>query len=85
MEKMMKEQEANNKSLKPHVTNPKYHSLTMRINRLRDKIDLNHELANGTCQDRLNLAKLIRERRRQKSIIPNPGFMRIKYVRYADD
>lgn len=85
MERMIKEQESNNKKLKPHITNPRYHSLTMRINRLKDKINLNHELSNGTWNDRLNLSKLIKERRRLKSIIPNPGFVRIKYVRYADD
>jgi retron-type reverse transcriptase len=31
--------EMNNAGRRPHIVNPKYHKLTMRINRLKPKID----------------------------------------------
>jgi nicotine oxidoreductase len=84
MEKLMKNREDLNENQKPYKTNPQYHVQTMKIHRLRRKIDRTQNF-----DERTNLLKLLKNlrslRRRDKSIIPNPNFVKFKYVRYADD
>lgn len=84
MEKIIKNNEEHSEGLKPYKANPKYHALTMRIHRLRKKID---KTLNTIQRSELlkNFRSLNIERRRMKSILPNPNFVKLKYVRYADD
>ena len=84
MENIITNREELNKSSKPYKANPQYHAQTMKIHRLRKKIDRSCDLT-----ERAGLLKqfktLMSHRRRNKSIIPNPDFVGFKYVRYADD
>lgn len=84
MEKIIADNETNNRGLKPYKTNPKYHAMTMRIHRLSKKIDKTLDI-----EDRKKLLKELRNlkslRRKSKSIIPNDKVFIVKYVRYADD
>lgn len=84
MENFIKNREELNQSSKPYKTNPQYHALTMKIHRLRKKIDRTNDLFERA--DLLKQYKSLRSlRRRSKSIIPNPDCVSIKFVRYADD
>lgn len=75
--------DSENLKLKPFVTNPKYHKLTMRINRLKKKI--NTLTGKDLWIAKSEYVKYVKDRRKIKSIIPNPLVSTIKYVRYADD
>lgn len=84
IEEIKLELDEKNNGLKPSVTNPFYHKLTMRIHRLEKKLD------KGTFEDtprqcRRLIAKLKRQRALLKSTRPNPKYAKIEYVRYADD
>jgi retron-type reverse transcriptase len=81
MQKLVEEREAINGRLKQSVTNPEYHKLTMQISRLNKKIQL-EEKPTGLRKER---ASVLSERRKLKSLIPNPEVVRYKYIRYADD
>lgn len=85
MEAKIEEWERNNKNLKPHVTNPEYHKLTMRISRLKTKIKKLNKLNLTHSSESKDLEKTIIDRRRLKSLLPNPDYKKIRYVRYADD
>jgi preprotein translocase subunit SecA len=80
---MMKRFAIECKNKKPLVPNPIYNKLTMRINRLKKKMSTlsDKDLRNAKHE----YVKTIKDRRRIKSIIPNPLVSRIKYVRFADD
>jgi len=84
MENKTKNREKLNRGLKPYNTNPEYHALTMKIYRLSKKINKTQNVI-----ERINLLKTLKglksNRRRSKSIIPNPNFVKFEYVRYADD
>lgn len=85
IENLMAELNKKNRNVKPYLTNPKYHKLTMRINRLKTKIkDQKLGLLNSSLEIKEYLT-YIRERRKLKSLINNPKYLNIKYVRYADD
>lgn len=84
MENKIKKWEEENMNNSPHLTNPLYHRLTMRINRLSNKIS-KIDKDDGYRQKKLKWVKLIKARRKLKSLIPNPEFRKIRYVRYADD
>lgn len=83
IENMKDQMDTESKNLKPFVTNPNYHKLTMRINRLKKKMNAltGKELWNA----KFEYVKTVKDRRKVKSIIPNPLVSKIKYVRYADD
>lgn len=83
IEQMMKRFAIECKNKKPLVPNPIYNKLTMRINRLKKKMSTlsDKDLRNAKHE----YVKTIKDRRRIKSIIPNPLVSRIKYVRFADD
>jgi len=89
IEKKIREYEDSSKGVKPYLTNPKYHKLTMRIKRLKSKIDSIRSHSVETWPQIKSLKfeyhKFIKERRLLKSMIPNPLITTIKYVRYADD
>lgn len=78
IEELVYRREQENLGKKLYITNPKYHALTMKIYRLRKKKTL------STSEQKI-LRGLGVERRKLKSIIPNPKVIRLKYVRYADD
>lgn len=81
IEKKIKLLEEANKGEVPYIDSPKYHNLEVKIYRLNKKIQ-----KLGNSEDKQKLKRLIDERRKMKSTIPNPKFTaRIKYVRYADD
>jgi hypothetical protein len=84
MEELIKSKEEISKDLKPYSTNPKYHALTMRLHRLKRKLEKTSESIL-----RMEMLKQLRAlttlRRRMKSTLPNVDNIRIKYVRYADD
>lgn len=75
--------------VKPYLTKPKYHNLTMRITRLIKKVSSLkvYGLDKVDIIKKMNLEyyKFIKLIRLQKSIIPNPLSTTIKYVRYVDD
>ena len=79
VQKLILEKEEANPKTKPYITNPKYHAMTMKIYRLKKK---GRTL---TTSDRKKLVENVSQRRKLKSIIPNPKITRLKYVRYADD
>lgn len=70
---------------KPYLTNPVYHSLSMRIFRLNKKIIKLEKEGRSNSLERIKLKTDIKARFRIRSTIPNPLVARIKYVRYADD
>jgi len=85
VEDLIRRMDKKNLGLKPYLANPKYNSLTMRLNRLNKKViklrisGLDYSKAKTEC------SRLIKERRKYKSLIPNPKYTKITYVRYADD
>jgi len=85
MEKCIANLEVISKGLKPYLTNPEYHKYTMRINRLKKKIEEKKASGIKFEQERAEYVELVKTRRKMKSLIPNPAVTRIKYVRYADD
>ena len=80
----IKVHESNSVNKKHLLTNPMYHKLTMRIRRLKTKITDSPD--NPTL---LDLKKLylnnVKERKRIKSLIPNPEVVKLQYIRYAED
>ena len=52
---------------------------------MKKKLILKGELGDKYSEDRRNYLKFIKDRRKLKSIIPNPKYIKIEYVRYADD
>lgn len=88
IEKKIREYEESNLGVKPHLNNPIYHKLTMRIKRLKGTIDSIKLRAKSILMVNALKAEYhqyIKERRLHKSIIPNPLRTTIRYVRYADD
>lgn len=82
--------------LKPYMGNPEYNKYTMprarvaswvaslRINRLKRKISKLKSEKQEYITEKRQLIESIRIRRRLSSLLPNPLFTRIEYVRYAD-
>lgn len=89
IEEKIKEYRDSSSKMTPHLTNPKYHKLTMRIARMKSKMEslrpLGMEYKEQISSLKMEYIKYIKERRLLKSIIPNPTRTVIKYVRYADD
>lgn len=63
------------------IINPAYTKLTGRISRLSKKIETK---VNDSDLKKQKIT-LIKERRRLPNRIPAPGFVKMDYVRYADD
>lgn len=85
MGKLIETTDKKNANLKPNLTNPIYHRLSMRINRLKKKILEKKIKSVNYKEEKKDYLKWVKERRKIKSLIPNPEFMKIRYVRYADD
>jgi predicted PolB exonuclease-like 3'-5' exonuclease len=85
VEEMIKEYERKNADKKPYLPNRQYQSISMRILRLKKKINklnINDDSRSDLIK---NYIKLNKERRLMKSTRFNPEVIRIKYIRYADD
>lgn len=68
-----------------HLVNPKYHALTSRIHRLKKKIIIQKSRGLNIDATKAEFIKALKARRLHKSLIPNPSYTKISYVRYADD
>lgn len=85
MENLSEEYERKSEGQKPYFKSMDYHKLTMAISRSRKKIS-KLKLTNSNFDSlRASCKTLIKLRRRIKSLIHNPEFVKIRYVRYADD
>lgn len=82
---IIKELKEESKDAKPYLKNPEYHKYTMRINRMKKRMNafrtgsVEHNVAKSKYTD------AIKQRRKIKSLLINPNAAKIKYVRYADD
>lgn len=85
MEDLINKYDIKNRELTPHVTNPGYHKLTMRIKRKKIKINNIKLLGENIKDDRAKYRKLVKDRWKISSLLPNKDFIKIRYVRYADD
>lgn len=85
IEEIIKEYNNKSEGIKPSITNPEYHKLTMRISRLNKKIIKLRSTNQDFLPEKREFISLIRKRRNLKSLKPNPDYVKIKYVRYADD
>jgi len=85
VEMLKEEYKKNSQDEKHYLLNPKYRILSSKIQILRARIVTFK--AKGICPEALKVEKLkvMKERNKLKSSIPNPRYMRIEYVRYADD
>ena len=83
LEKLISDREAENEKIKKDSLNPAYSSLTKKMNAIRQEMGL-------LPPDELNslkkkFRKILRERNRLKKRLPNPLWIKLGYVRYADD
>lgn len=85
IETLKKEYDEKSDKKKHYVTNPDHIKLSGKIRNISLKID--RWKKKGICTKILNAEKMIllRSRLGIKSTSPNPEFIRIEYVRYADD
>lgn len=74
----------NGMGIKPYIKSTRYNNLTMQIDRLKKRI-LRSENSDETTIFKARYKKLYKTRRKLKSVIPNPEYVNMKYVRYADD
>lgn len=77
--------ERKNAGLKPHITNREYHKYTMRINRCKNRIMSAKVKDQKYDADKKLYLESIKARRKLRSLLPNPSYCKIRYVRYADD
>ena len=82
IEKLIIDRESLNDK-KKELLNPIYSRLTKQKDMIRK------EMATSSQDDlkdlRKKFRKILRERNRYKKKIPNPSWIRLEYVRYADD
>nr|YP_010121869.1 hypothetical protein KQ509_mgp22 [Monilinia fructicola]QRF72245.1 hypothetical protein [Monilinia fructicola] len=79
-----------NKNSKPYIANTAYNKLTMRISRMKGRLNIIKAKGERHLKSYPELYKKyirdIKDRKRLKSLVPNPKSKpHIKYVRYADD
>ena len=73
-------------NIKPSIYNKTYGRLTHRIRTLKTlRSKLDPKGLYRSSEYRKELKKLLSARRKMKSTWPNPDFLRLEYVRYADD
>ena len=85
VEELMKKLDEHNIGLKPYRVNPKYHNITTRLSRLKKKIQALKQEGKEFIGEKKKFIELVKERKKYKSIIPNPEYIKVRYVRYADD
>lgn len=85
MKALIDKYDKENEGKKPYITNPEYHRYDMRISRLKRKILKLEPRTRSWILARNDYIRAIKARRRLKSVIPNPNFVKVRYVRYADD
>jgi group II intron reverse transcriptase/maturase len=85
VENLKGEFEKSNQDQKHFLINPKHSALSTKVQNLRARI--NRFKSKYICPKALKEDKLkvMQERNKLKSSIPNPNYVRIEYVRYADD
>jgi retron-type reverse transcriptase len=79
VERLKRKEEENNIGLKTFSPNPKYSRMSNQIARTKKNKKMSEEEKKETIR------RLVINRRRFKTSIPNPKYIRIEYVRYADD
>jgi hypothetical protein len=82
IETIIKKKTEENKNCKPTKANTQYQKLTREIKRIREKQTGNYKTDREL---RILIRKKVKERRKLRSTIPNPDFVKVAYVRYADD
>lgn len=97
MDQLINQLDKQNEAIKPYIKSTKYNNLTMQIDRLKKKIlknensdeSKNHKAippkVSPLWGEKARYKKLCQSRRKLKSVIPNPDFVKMRYVRYADD
>lgn len=85
MEDLVRQYEEKSGSQKPYFKSAPYHKLTMAISRSKKKISTLKQKNSNFDEVRKSCKTLIRLRQRVKSLIHNPEYVKISYVRYADD
>ena len=83
MEKLISDRENMNRGVKEKLNNPSYNRLSRKIIFLRNSLDMSHQ--EDLKKLRKEFRKALSERRKYKKFIVNPLWIRLEYVRYADD
>lgn len=83
MDKLIEDRNKINENLKRDFPNPLYKSITTRIAKLRNSLSSADVFAYKDI--RKELRNLLKKRRKIRSTIPNPLYIKSEYVRYADD
>lgn len=83
MEKLILNREGLNKDVKKELPNPYYRQLTRKLMKLKSELSSN---GYDNFKDlRKKIRKVIRERAKFRSFKFNPLWIKLEYVRYADD
>lgn len=77
IEKIQEELDTQNTGKSPYLKNPIYHRISMRIHRLKKKIEKNAISEENKHSLILEYKKLIKERRNIKSLNCNPSSLRL--------
>lgn len=85
IERIVSKSEEENKGKSPYQSNKTYHNIEMKIFRLKKKLAILKNAGMDLTKERKEYRKYLKLKRRLKSLNPNPGFTKIRYVRYADD
>jgi septal ring factor EnvC (AmiA/AmiB activator) len=87
MMKIIEDREKENQDKKPYTRNPEYTRLKNRISMLREQLANANYKENKTQFKRIRKEMRINTAKRNKQMvdIPNPEYIEVKYVRYADD
>lgn len=85
VESLVKKYEKQSAGQKPYLKSTEYHKFTMRINRLKKKIATLDKRSDSYRLAKVSYLKNIKHRRLLRSLVLNPSFTKLRYVRYADD
>lgn len=83
IEKIIIDRENINRELKKEKPNPRYKLLTRKIKEIHKKIE--ESSMEHLKLLRKELRRTLKERNRYQKNIPNPSWIKLDYVRYADD
>jgi retron-type reverse transcriptase len=79
VEELIQEEVKNNQGVKPTLKNPEYNKITAQIAKAKKEEGLDEK------QKKRKVKGLVARRLRVKSTLPNPEYIIMEYVRYADD
>jgi group II intron reverse transcriptase/maturase len=74
-----------NRGIPSFEANPQYKKISAKIINLKKKINRLKAQGLDWSESKLLYIKCLKERRRTRSTRPTPNYMKIEYVRYADD